>query len=56
MKEEIILPHPRMQDRNFVLFPLFEIEKNWTHPITKNNIKKLILSLPNIDITSIKQI
>ena len=56
MKEEIILPHPRMQDRNFVLFPLFEIEKNWIHPITKNNIKKLILSLPNIDITSIKQI
>ena len=56
MKKEIILPHPRMQDRSFVLFPLFEIDKSWIHPITRTNIKKLILSLPNIDITSIKQI
>ena len=56
MKKGIILPHPRMQDRNFVIFPLFEINKNWIHPITKISIKKLILSLPNIDITSIKQI
>tara|TARA_B100001093_G_scaffold318284_1_gene303630 strand:+ start:1242 stop:1754 length:513 start_codon:yes stop_codon:yes gene_type:complete len=52
----IILPHPRMHTRNFVLIPLFEIDKNWRHPITKNHIKKLILSLPKKDITSIKQI
>ncbi len=56
IKKEIILPHPRLQDRNFVLFPLFEINKNWVHPRTKRNIKKLILSLPNKEITSIKQI
>ena len=53
---KIILPHPRMHTRNFVLFPLFEIDKNWKHPVTKRHIKKLILSLPNRDITSIKQI
>jgi 2-amino-4-hydroxy-6-hydroxymethyldihydropteridine diphosphokinase len=52
----LILPHKMMHIRNFVLIPLFEIEKNWTHPITKNNIKKLIFSLPNKDIRSIKQI
>ena len=52
----IILPHPRMHRRNFVLLPLFEINKDWVHPITKNHIKKLILSLPNRDIRSIKQI
>ena len=52
----VILPHPRMHSRNFVLLPLFEINKHWIHPITKQNIKKLILLLPNRDIRSIKQI
>ena len=55
-KNGIILPHPRMHKRNFVLFPLFEINKNWKHPIFRNNIKKLIYSLSNKDITSIKKI
>ena len=53
---EIILPHPRIQSRNFVLLPLFEINKDWIHPISKHSIKRLILSLPNRDIRSIKQI
>ena len=53
---KIILPHPRMHSRNFVLFPLFELNKDWKHPITKHHIKKLILSLPNRDITSIKKV
>ena len=54
--DELILPHPRMQNRNFVLLPLFEINKDWRHPITKLHIKRLILALSNRDITSIKQI
>ena len=56
VKKDIILPHPRMHKRNFVLLPLFEINKDWIHPTLKCNIKKLILSLPNRDIRSIKQI
>ena len=56
MKNKINLPHPRMHTRNFVLLPLFELNKDWKHPILKHHIKKLILSLPNKDITSIKQI
>ena len=54
--KKINLPHPRMHNRNFVLFPLFELNKNWRHPISKDHIKKLIISLPNKDIRSIKQI
>jgi 7,8-dihydro-6-hydroxymethylpterin-pyrophosphokinase len=45
-----------MHKRNFVLFPLFEIEKKWVHPLTKTNIKDLILSLSTNEIRSIKQI
>ena len=50
------LPHPRMHMRNFVLIPLFEVDSDWKHPITKQHIKKLIFSLSNRDISSIKQI
>ena len=56
LKDKLCLPHARMHERNFVLFPLFDIEKEWVHPIKNVNIKKLIFSLPNKDIRSIKQI
>ena len=56
MTGDIILPHPRMHNRNFVLLPLFELDKDWKHPILKLKIKKLVSSLSNSDIRSIKLI
>jgi len=53
---ELILPHPRMSKRNFVLLPLFEVDKSWKHPKSKINIVNLINSLPVRDLRSIKQI
>ena len=53
---ELILPHPRMSKRNFVLLPLFEVDKSWKHPKSKINIVNLINSLPIQDLRSIKQI
>ena len=55
-KNELILPHPSINTRNFVLLPLFEIEQSWKHPKTKINIVKLINSLQIKDLRSIKQI
>ena len=52
----VILPHPRLDYRSFVLLPLFELNKSWKHPKSKSHIKSLILSLSNRDIRSIKQI
>ena len=52
----INVPHPRMHLRNFVLIPLFEIEKTWKYPNSKRSIKNLIFSLSNSDIRSIKLI
>ena len=56
LNREIDLPHPRMHLRNFVLLPLFEINKDWSHPVSKLHIKRLILTLTNREIRSIKQI
>ena len=53
---QLILPHPLMCKRNFVLLPLFEVDKSWKHPKTKINIVNLINSLPVNDLRSIKQI
>ena len=47
------IPHPRMLNRNFVLFPLFEIEKNWKHP--KNNIS-IDRLLKKLDLNSLRSI
>ena len=39
-----------------IILPLFEISSNWTHPVKKVNIVKLISFLNNEDLRSIKQI
>ena len=52
----LIVPHPRLSKRNFVLLPLFEIDPSWKHPKSKKNIVDLITSLVIKDLRSIKQI
>lgn len=36
------VPHPRMQLRNFVLYPLRDIAPNWAHPVLKQDVNSLI--------------
>jgi len=43
-----------MHIRNFVLLPLYEIAKNWIHPIKKTSIKDLINALDVDDLKTIK--
>ncbi|MDC1207643.1 2-amino-4-hydroxy-6-hydroxymethyldihydropteridine diphosphokinase [Candidatus Pelagibacter ubique] len=54
--DKLITPHPEMTKRNFVLLPLFEINRSWKHPESKINIVNLINSLSIKDLRSIKQI
>ncbi len=41
----LILPHPRAHLRNFVLYPILEIDPKWSHPLLKKNAKFLINKL-----------
>lgn len=43
---DLVLPHPRMQDRAFVLLPLAEVAPLWRHPILGKDIETLISALP----------
>ena len=55
---ELILPHPRCHLRNFVLFPILQIDPNWFHPILKKNVQYLINNLSQksrIEITRLRK-
>jgi len=54
--QNLIIPHPKMHRRNFVLLPLFEISKTWIHPLKKTSIKDLINALDAEDLRTIKLI
>jgi len=43
--KKLKIPHPKSHLRNFVLYPIMEIDKNWSHPILKKNVKYLINNL-----------
>jgi len=47
-------PHKRMHNRNFVLFPLFELNKDWVHPKLNKNIVILMSNLTSDQLLGIK--
>ena len=44
-EKELVLPHPRLHKRAFVLKPLEQIAPNWVHPVTGKSIKQLSKNL-----------
>ena len=39
------IPHPRLEQRSFVLYPIREIDKNWKSPLSGKYIDQLIENL-----------
>ena len=40
--DNLTIPHKKCHQRNFVLFPISQIDPNWKHPISKKNVNILI--------------
>jgi 2-amino-4-hydroxy-6-hydroxymethyldihydropteridine diphosphokinase len=45
------LPHPRMEDRAFVLIPLRDIAPEWRHPQSGRSVDELIARLGPVKVT-----
>ncbi|PJE30595.1 2-amino-4-hydroxy-6-hydroxymethyldihydropteridinepyrophosphokinase [Pseudooceanicola marinus] len=46
---ELILPHPRLQDRAFVLVPLADVAPDWVHPLLCRSVAQMCRDLPAED-------
>lgn len=45
--EKLTIPHPLMQNRNFVLLPMRDLKLDWKHPVFHKTINELIASTPD---------
>jgi deoxyguanosine kinase len=45
--EKLVVPHPLMQNRNFVLLPLQDLNLVWKHPVLDKTIPELIALSPD---------
>ena len=53
---DLILPHPRLQERTFFLKPLDDLQPDWIHPFLKVKAKEMLDSLPPYELENIHEL
>ncbi len=51
-----ILPHPRIENRGFVLIPLADVAPGWVHPKSGRSVCDLIAALPGDDRDAVRPV
>ena len=44
--DRLILPHPRMHERGFVLVPVLDVAPDWKHPVLGRTVRQMVADLP----------
>ncbi len=53
--EKLHIPHPLMQNRNFVLLPMQDLKLDWKHPVFHKTISELISVSPDDSVCTVVQ-
>jgi 2-amino-4-hydroxy-6-hydroxymethyldihydropteridine pyrophosphokinase len=54
--DRLILPHPRLHERGFVLVPLADVAPDWVHPLTGQSVTAMLTALDPAEIAEIRPI
>ena len=54
--DELILPHPRLAERAFVLVPLVEVAPDWIHPVSGRSVSQMFDALTDCDLGEVTRL
>ncbi|WP_284316699.1 dihydropteroate synthase [Labrys miyagiensis] len=53
---DLIVPHPRMHERAFVLAPLADIAPDWRHPITGETVRAMLAASDRANVRALRPV
>lgn len=54
--DRLIVPHPRLHQRAFVLVPLADVAPDWVHPVLGQSVRQMLAALDPEEIAAIRPI
>lgn len=54
--DRLILPHPRLHQRAFVLVPMADVAPDWVHPVLGQSVRQMLAALDPEEIAAIRPI
>jgi 2-amino-4-hydroxy-6-hydroxymethyldihydropteridine diphosphokinase len=46
MPDRLIVPHPRLAERSFVLVPMADVAPDWVHPVSGRSVTEMLAARP----------